>query len=214
MNRRVTTHRAILACLATFLAIATVSCGSTRPVKYYELQVPTAPAVAANPYPISLLVGRVTAPHVFRDDRLVYSSGPEQLGTYAYHRWAEPPDDMIEAMLIEALRASGQYRSVERVSSNARGDYILRGRLISFEEVDKPALAARFAIELELFYPKTGTTVWSQSYSHDEPVAASGGKKKKVEVAEVVDALNRDVQQGLAQLANALGQYFANSPAQ
>lgn len=205
-------HRVILAGMATLLAMLTVSCGSTRPAKYYELQAPAAPAVAANPYPISLLVGRITAPHLFRDDRLVYSSGPEQLGAYAYHRWAEPPDDMIEAMLIEALRASGQYRSVERVSSNARGDYILRGRLISLEEVDKPALAARFALELDLFYPKTGTTVWSQLYSHDEPVTSSNGKKKKVDVAEVIDALNRNVQQGLAQLATALGQFFANHP--
>lgn len=207
-------HRAILVSLATLLAILTVSCGSTRPAQYYQLQAPSAPAVASNPYPISLLVGRINAPHLFRDDRLVYSSGPEQLGTYAYHRWAEPPDDMIEAMLIEALRASGQYRSVGRVSSNARGDYILRGRLISLEEVDKPALAARFAIELELFSPKTGMTVWSQSYSHDEPVSASGGKKKKVDVAAVVNALNRNVQQGLTQLATSLGQYFANHPGQ
>lgn len=208
------THRAILAGLIPLLAILTLSCGSTRPVKYYALQVPAAPAVAADPYPISLLVGRITAPHLFRDDRLVYSSGPLQLGTYTYHRWAEPPDDMIEAMLIEALRASGHYRSVERVSSNARGDYILRGRLVFLEEVDKPSLSARFAIQLELFYPKTGTTVWSQSYSHDEPVSSGTDKKKKADVAEVVDALNRNVQQGLTQLATALGQYFANHPAQ
>ncbi len=201
--------------LAVLLVVFTAACGATRPVKYYQLQAPqAAPAVAANPLPISLLLGRVTAPHLYREDRIVYSLGSQQMGTYEYHRWAGPPDDMIEMLLISLLRASGQYSSVERVSSNARGDYILRGRLLSLEEVDKPSLAARFAIELDLFYPKTGTTVWSQSYSHDEPVTSSNGRKKKADVDEVVDALNRNVQQGLTQLTTALGQYFANHPAQ
>ncbi len=121
---------------------------------------------------------------------------------------------MIETVLVRLLRASGQYSSVERVSSNAQGDYILRGHLVSLEEVDKPSLAARFAIDLELFYPKKGTTVWSQSYSHDEPVASSNGKKRKADVTDVVNALNRNVQQGLTQLTTALGQYFANHPTQ
>ena len=201
--------------LAVLLVVFTAACGATRPVKYYQLHAPqAAPAAAANPLPISLLLGRVTAPHLYREDRIVYSLGSQQMGTYEYHRWAGPPDDMIEMLLISLLRAGGQYSSVERVSSNARGDYILRGRLLSLEEVDKPSLAARFAIELDLFYPKTGTTVWSQSYSHDEPVTSINGRKKKVDVDEVVDALNRNVQQGLTQLTTALGQYFANHPTQ
>lgn len=208
-------RRRLQAMLPVLLALLTAACGATRPVKYYQLQEPqSAPAVAANPMPISLLLGRVTASHLYREDRIVYSLGPQQLGTYEYHRWVGPPNDMIEMLLIGLLRASGQYSSVDRVSSNAHGDYILRGRLVSLAEVDKPSLAARFAIDLELFYPKTGTTVWSQSYSHDEPVASGGGKKKKVDVADVVDALNRNVQQGLTQLTAALGQYFANHPGQ
>ena len=200
---------------AVLLALFTAACGAARPVKYYQLQVPqAAPAAVANPLPISLLLGRVTASHLYREDRIVYSLGSHEMGTYEYNRWAGPPDDMIQTLLISLLRTSGQYSSVERVSSNARGDYILRGRLLSLEEVDKPSLAARFAIELDLFNPKTGTTVWSQSYSHDEPVNSGGGKRKKVDVADVVEALNRNVQQGLAQLTAALGQYFVNHPAQ
>ena len=201
--------------LAILAVLFTAACGASRPVKYYQLQVPQpAQPAAANPLPISLLLGRVAAPRLYRTDRIIYSTRPEQMGTYEYHRWAAPPDDMIENALISLLRASGQYSSVEMVSSNARGDYILRGHLVSLEEVDEPSLAARFAINLELFYPKTGTTVWSQSYSHDEPVTSGNGKKKKVAVADVVDALNRNVQQGLTQLTASLGQYFADHPAQ
>jgi ABC-type uncharacterized transport system auxiliary subunit len=129
------------------------------------------------------------------------------MGAYEYHRWVEPPTDMIEDMLVHTLRASGQYRSVSRRSSNSRGDYILRGRLSALEEVDIPAIAARFSIELELFQPKTGATVWTQEYSHDEPV----GTKT---VPAIVEALQRNVQAGMQQLSAGLAQYLAAHPPQ
>jgi cholesterol transport system auxiliary component len=179
-------------------------CGATRPSKYYQLQGPATPPQAAgsSAYPVALLVGRLTAPHLYRDDRIVYRTGPEQLGTYEYHRWAEPPTEMLEAVLLRMLRESGRYLTVQLLRSNARGDYILRGRLHNFEEVTGSPLMARVAFEIELYEIKSGTTVWSRFYSHDEPVS---GK----DVPAVVDALNRNVQQGLAQVTAGLDQYFS-----
>ncbi len=181
--------------------------GAVRPSKYYALELPATPsaAAAANPYPVALLVGRLTAPHLYRDDRIVYRTGPEQLGTYDYHRWAEPPTEMVEAALLRMLRESGRYRTVQTLRSNAQGDYILRGRLHNFEEISGSQIAARVAIEIELYEIKTGTTVWTQFYSHDEPV---NGK----DVAAVVQALDHNVQRGLQQITAGLAQYFASHP--
>lgn len=195
-----------LAAFAVLLAVLTASCGASRPISYYALEPPTLPA-AAKSFPISLVVGRISAPLLYRDDRIVYDSGPVQRGALEYHRWAEPPSDMVQNMLLTALRASGQYRSVGRQTSNARGDYILRGRLDAIEEVDSPTISARFSLALELFDPKTGATVWFQSYSHDEPV-------KEKQVTAVIEAMNRNVQQGIVQLVTGLGQYFAEHPPQ
>jgi len=180
-------------------------CGATRPSKYYTLEVPDKPPATGHSYPVSLLVGRFAAPHLFRDDRLVYRSRNAEMGTYEYHRWAEPPTEMLETMLVRLLRASGQYRSVELLRSNARGDYIVRGRLSALEEVDDGSPLARVALEIELYSPKTGTTVWSHFYRHDEPV---NGKT----VPAVVEALNRNVQSGLAETVAGLDQYFAEHP--
>ena len=137
--------------------------------------------------------------------RSVYRTGSEQLGTYQYHRWAEPPTEMVEAMLLRLLRDSGRYRTVQALRSSARGDYILRGRLHDFEEVANGQIVARVAFEIELYELKEGTTVWSQSYSHDEPV---NGK----EVAAVVEGLDRNVQRGLGQILAGLDQYFSTHP--
>jgi ABC-type uncharacterized transport system auxiliary subunit len=103
------------------------------------------------------------------------------------------------------LRESGRYRSVQLLRSSARGDYILRGRLFNFEEVSGSPLAARLALEIELYDVKSSTTVWSQFYSRDEPVS---GK----DVSAVVHALNQNVQQGLAQITAGIEQYFAGHP--
>ena len=196
-----------------FLAVAGISagCGASRPVKYYvldpETSQPTPSGNTSPRFPVTLLVARITSSHLYRDDRLVYGSGPVQLGTYEYQRWAEPPTEMVQDALISALRSSGQYRSVSAISSNLRGEYILRGHLYALDEVDKPEVAARFSIQLELVDSKTGTSLWTSSYAHDAPVTGKA-------VGDVVQALDQNVHDGIGQLAARLGEYFASHPPQ
>jgi ABC-type uncharacterized transport system auxiliary subunit len=188
------------------LAIVAAGCGAPRPIKYYVIDAtPAAASSTPAQIPVVLLVGRFTASHLYRDDRLIYGSGPVELGTYEYDRWAEPPADMVQNLLIADLRASGQYRSVSRVSSSARGDYIVRGHLLAMYGVDKPELMARFSLQLELFDPASRATVWTQTYTHDEPVQ---GKT----VANIVEALDRNIGAGLQQLSAGITQYFMSHP--
>jgi ABC-type uncharacterized transport system auxiliary subunit len=199
------TRRIISTALTVLLGGLLASCGASRPVKFYALE-PAAPSPASTqPFPVKLIVGRISASHLYNDDRIVYQTGPVELGAYEYQRWAGSPNEMIEGMLVEALRGSGQYGTVEHLTSRTHGDYILRGHLSALKEVDSPALVARFELELELFQPKTGTTVWYQSYLHDEPVS-------KKAVSDVVEALQRNVQAGIQQLTAGLAQYFASHP--
>jgi ABC-type uncharacterized transport system auxiliary subunit len=198
----------------TLLLVATAilsACAASRPVKYYVLDVPPMPTNSGPPFPVSLAVGRITANQLYRADRLVYGSGPVELGTYEYERWAESPADMVQDALVAALRSTHQYRSVSRISSSmrgGRGDYVVRGRLVDLYEVDdKPKMAARFSVQIELFDPKSGMTLWNDSYEHDEPVE---GKK----VPDVVEALDKNVREGLQQLTESLGQYFTAHPPQ
>ncbi len=202
-----TTRQVRQALLIILAAGITAACGASRPVKYYALDTGAAPAPesSAARFPIRLLVGHVIASHLYRDDRLVYGSGPVQLGTYEYQRWAEPPAGMIEDMLIRSLQSTGAYRSVSGLRSSARGDYIVRSHLYALNEVTGPVLSARFSFQMEVFDPKTNATIWSDSYAHDEPVT---GK----EVSDVVEALDRNVSAGLTQLTSHLGQYFAAHP--
>jgi ABC-type uncharacterized transport system auxiliary subunit len=201
-------HRIKLFAIAVLLSGFAAGCGSARPVKYYALDAgPPPPSASSAVYPVSLLVARPATSHLYRDDRLVYGSGPVQLGTYWDQRWAQTPADMVQDQLIASLRSSGQYRSVSRLSSSARGGYVVRSNLNALYEVDQPALVARFAMRVELFDSKEGATVWVGNYSHDEPVS---GKN----VAAVVEAMSRNVRAGMLQLTTGINQYFANHPSE
>lgn len=204
------TRRLQLAALAVLLAAFVAGCGSARPTKYYILDTGTAPSPStstAAPIPVTLLVARVMASHLYRDDRLVYGSGNFQLGTYTDQRWAQTPADMVQDALVNSLRSTGQYRSVLRLGSGVRGDYTVRSTLYSLYEVDQPSLVARFSMRVELFDPKASSTVWIGNYSHDEPV---NGKT----VAAVVEAMDRNVRAGMQQFTSGIGQYLADHPPQ
>lgn len=193
--------------LVILLVIAS-GCGAARPSKFYQLDIPESSASASAPrFQTDLLVGRIVAPHLYRDDRIVYRVGSTQMGTYEYHRWAEPPAESLENLLVRALRSSGHYRSVQGLRSNARGDYILRGSLHELGEITGASVAARVDLEVELYSQKSGTVVWSKHYNTDEPV---NGK----EVPAVVDALNRNVQRAIEQVVAGLADYFSKNPPQ
>jgi len=189
------------------LAVALTGCGAARPSKYYQLTVPGTEGVAqgADPVPATLLLAPLLASHLYREDRIVYSGSGEQMGTYEFQRWAEPPTEMIQEVLLRELRASGRYKAVYAGRSNATGDFMIRGRLYDFKEVSGSTMIAKVTFELEMRDLKSGSTVWNHYYSHDEPVT---GK----DVPAVVAALDRNVQMALKEVLASLDRHFAEHP--
>ena len=198
MNRRFISMAALAAGLLS-------GCGAARPSKYYQLTVPGDAASAAerSSYAVTLLLGPLRASHLYREDHIVYSSSGQNMGTYQYQQWSEPPTEMLVDVLLRDLRASGRYRAVDVLRSNSHGDYILYGRLYDFKEISGAPLMARITIDLELRETKSGSTVWTHYYSHDEPVS---GK----DISAVVAALDRNAQRGMGEVKSSLEQYFSN----
>src|SRR6266853_4006109 len=199
--------RAPLTFATVFLSVLLVGCGAARPAKYYQLTVPREAAAdpPADLLPVTILMGPIMSSHLYREDRIVYSSSGEDMGTYEYQRWAEPPTEMIQDVLFRTLRSSGHYRAVYAQRSSIRGDYLLHGRLYDFKEVTGSSMVGRLSLDLELRETKTGTTVWTHLYNHDEPVS---GK----DVSAVVAALNRNVQRATNEFTASLNQYFSAHP--
>jgi ABC-type uncharacterized transport system auxiliary subunit len=185
------------------LAMAACSgCLGGRPIRYYTVELPPSPQPATSEFPITLLIGHIGAPEILEDQPIVYRSGRNEIGTYEYHQWAETPAQMVKIMLIRRLRASGRYQSVASLGSSAEGEFVLHGRLYDFEEVDKGSIAALVSMEFALFDRKTHKTMWTHFYSHSEPVQGR-------QISDVVAALDRNLEQGLAEVESGLNAYFS-----
>jgi ABC-type uncharacterized transport system auxiliary subunit len=209
-ERRARIHAVGFAKAATMLlavigAATVAGCGAARPMQYYQLSVPTdMPQAEPSTSSITLALGPLVTNHLYREDRIVYSSGAQQMGTYEYQRWTEPPAEMIHEVLLRELRASGRYREVSNQRSGGRADYVLRGQLYDFKEVSGSPLQARVTAEWELRDTKTGLVVWTHHYGHDEAV---NGK----DVPAMVAALDKNAQRAVSEVKAGLDQYFASA---
>lgn len=190
--------------LLSLLVLGLTGCGASRPIKYYTVQLPVPLTPTTDTYSVSLLVGSIGGPEMFKDTPIAYRIGTNEVGTYQYSRWAEPPVEMLKGRLIRMLRTSGQYQSVNGLGSSAEGQFVVRGRLYEFEEVDSGSISGLVSMEFELYERKSGKVVWSHSYSQSEPVE---GKK----ISAVVTALDLNLDRGLKEVAAGLGQYFSAS---
>lgn len=189
-------------------ASVSAGCGAARPSKYYQLTVPAdaPPPPGVDPYHVTLMLAPITSSHLYREDHIVYTDSGQDMGVYQYQRWAEPPTEMIRDVLLRELRASNRFEGVYTWGSNVRGDYIVRGHLYDFREVSGNGLVARVTLELELHEARTGASVWTHFYSHDEPVT-------RKDISAVVDALDHDIQKGISEFRASLDQYFSAHPA-
>ena len=107
--------------LLSVLALILGGCGSPKPIRYYTIQSPTAPALSTGTSTVSLLVAGIGSPEIFRGSPIAYRVGANEIGTYQYSRWAEPPVEMIQSNLIRLLRDSGNYQSVASLSGTSGG---------------------------------------------------------------------------------------------
>jgi ABC-type uncharacterized transport system auxiliary subunit len=205
------TLRATRTAGAAALVLAAASCGSIPKTHYYTLEIPPPPS-GANLRPRSdrvLGIERFRAPEVLRDDRILYYESPTQLNFYEYHRWAAEPADLFAEAIARRLRREQLFAEVRKLPARSSVDYILRGHVLNFEEVDEPgAVKGRVALELSLVRASDRAVVWAGSRTAEHPAARKG-------VAGVVEALNaaseRALDELLRELTERVGQELAKS---
>jgi ABC-type uncharacterized transport system auxiliary subunit len=191
--------------LISLLAVGLSGCASSKPIKYYTVQLSVAPTRSTNTFPVSLLVGNIGGPPIYRDSPIAYRVGTNEIGVYQYSRWIDPPVDLVKAKLLRILNESGDYQSVAGLGSTTSAEYVVRGRLYNFDEVDGASISGEVSMEFELYEKKSGKIVWRHFYSQSEPVQSK-------EISAVVTALDTNLDRGLKEVAAGLNQYFSTNP--
>jgi ABC-type uncharacterized transport system auxiliary subunit len=199
--RRRMSMRRTVATIVFFLAtlITLVGCGRVRYPQYYALNLPAPP----DPPPsekaqASLAVREFRAPIYLRQGGIVYKTSPEQIGFYAYDRWAIDPRDFVTNSIIEHLRASGAFAHVRAYDGSRDADYVLSGRLEKLEELDyQGGVKVQVAISAEMTSIATGAIVWSNAVSEI-------GDVNKRDVPAVVSEMNRTMERAINKLLSPI----------
>jgi ABC-type uncharacterized transport system auxiliary subunit len=164
--------------------LLTLSCARVPRTQYYTLANPSPPSLSDPKTNFVLGVERLRAPERLRDDRIVYFESPTQMNYYQYSRWGADPSTMLSEFVIEWLNGLGTFTQVRILPAREAVDYVLRGRLFNFEEVDfKGESKGRVGLELVLIRSHDHKLVWSARRQTETPIQEKG-------IAGVVNALN------------------------
>jgi ABC-type uncharacterized transport system auxiliary subunit len=204
MRRSVTT---IVFCLAA-LVILTGCAGRVKYPNYYTLNLPAPPdPPAAENVHGTLAIRQFRTPAYLRRGAIVYKTSSEQIGFYAYDRWAIDPRDFVTNSIIERLRASGAFARVQSYDGSRDVDYVLSGRLEKLEELDyQGGVKVEVAISTEMTSIATGKTVWSNAVSEI-------GNVNKRDVPAVVSEMNRTMERAIEKLVTPVSAGWAAGPA-
>jgi ABC-type uncharacterized transport system auxiliary subunit len=186
------------------LAMLTGCAGRVKYPNYYTLNLPAPPDPPASATAhASLAIREFRAPAYLRQTAIVYRTSPEQIGFYAYNRWAMDPRDFVTNAIIERLRASGTFSHVQSYDGSRDVDYVLSGRLEKLEELDyQGGVKVQVAMSAEITSIATGKPVWSNEVSET-------GDVDKRDVPAVVSVMNRTMERAIAKLVTPVSAQIA-----
>lgn len=170
--------------LVALLAFAVLAgcAGKMGRANYYTLNLPAPPdPPAAENANTTVAIREFRAPAYLRQGAIVYKPSPEQIGFYAYHRWAIDPCEFVTQSIISRLGATGTFSHVKHYDGQPDADYVISGRLEKLEEIDyEGGVKVEVAVSAQMTKLETGTIVWSKAVSevgevnqHDVPTVVS-----------------------------------------
>ncbi len=203
MKRTLTT---IVLSLAALVILA--SCGGrVRYPNYYTLNLPAPPdPPPAENVHATVAIREFRAPAYIRQGAIAYKPSPEQIGFYAYHRWAINPCEFVTTTVVDRLRASGHFARVKHYDGRPDIDFVLSGRLEKLEEVDyEGGVKVEVAISAQMTSLATGATVWTNAVSEV-------GDVNKGDVPAVVSEMNRTLERAIEKLLSPMPANVATGP--
>jgi ABC-type uncharacterized transport system auxiliary subunit len=187
----------------SFVAVLAGCAGKMGRTNYYTLNLPAPPdPPAAESAHTTVAIREFRAPAYLKQGAIVYKPSPEQIGFYAYHRWAIDPCAFVTDSIMARLGAAGTFSRVKHYDGHPDADYLVSGRLERLEEIDyEGGVKVEVAVSAQMVKLDTGAIVWTKSVSevgvvnqHDVPAV----------VAEMSHTMERAIEKLLTPVPGAL----------
>jgi ABC-type uncharacterized transport system auxiliary subunit len=177
------------------VAVLAGCAGKMGRTNYYTLNLPAPPdPPAAENAHTSVAIREFRAPAYLKQGAIVYKPSPEQIGFYAYHRWAIDPCQFVTDSIIARLGATGTFSRVKHYDGQPDADYLVSGRLEKLEEIDyEGGVRVEVAVSAQMTKLDTGTIVWSKAVSEV-------GEVKQHDVPTVVSEMSNTMERAIEKL--------------
>jgi len=177
------------------VAVLAGCAGKMGRTNYYTLNLPAPPdPPAAENAHTSVAIREFRAPAYLKQGAIVYKPSPEQIGFYAYHRWAIDPCQLVTDSIIARLGAAGTFSRVKHYDGQPDADYLVTGRLEKLEEIDyEGGVGVEVAVSAQMTKLDTGTIVWSKAVSEV-------GEVKQHDIPTVVSEMSNTMERAIEKL--------------
>jgi cholesterol transport system auxiliary component len=82
-----------------------------------------------------LLVSEISSPSWLDTNQMAYQSDNNQVSYFALNKWAAPPADLLQPIIVHALSSSGVYKAVAAAPFNGNYDQRLDVQLLEMQQV-------------------------------------------------------------------------------
>lgn len=194
-------HKCMMGMGLTIL-MAVGGCGLPK-THYYTVNTPLAGTASPAVNGKRITVERFHGDSLLRDDRVLFRVNESEVNFYEYQRWASPPVDLVTQQVIQRLNASGIYTSVYSTHDGGPADFVLKGRVLRFEEVDRgKEISAEVAVEVELIDKHKGAILWQGGQECHRAVGEHS-------VSGVVQGIQQCLDETLSRLLTSMNQNVA-----
>jgi ABC-type uncharacterized transport system auxiliary subunit len=209
--------------LAAALALSSLGgCGNlfhsdAKPEQTYVLRAPrpaapaeAAPAATATPLPqlAGIQVAHPVASPGLDGSHIILVQADHRMNFYLGSRWPAPLPDVIEALAVEALRASGEWQSVQDSGSPFPSPYLLQVSVRRFEaDYTAGKSAPQVAVVLDCTLGARQGREHVASFVAEGSAAAAGDRMS--EVVAAFESATSAALSSLAQQTTAVARAFA-----
>lgn len=115
-------------------------------------------------------------------------------GIYAYHFWADTPNNLLRFILLNKLEKSHLFKALIGKHSKINADIALEGRMDSFEQIlNKNDNYVKINISLNLINIKNNTLISHKYFTIKEKVANNNPKEISKSFEEACNKLSNEI---------------------
>jgi cholesterol transport system auxiliary component len=192
-------HRAtfVTLCVLAFSGCTVFSPVTTETKQYLLDNIPLDLPIGQT-HPATLLVLTPEAGSIYATRQMAYTTQAHQVAYFSQNEWAETPPQMIQPLIVEALRRTRYFSDVLSPPHFGRHTFVLHTEILTLEQdfTSNPAML-QFAMRVSLSRGATNKVIATRELSAREPMqeenAAAGVAAANEAMAKLLRQLARFV---------------------